>query len=67
MPEKDDQEFSMALADLRQRAVEYVQNNDDMPNEAQFAVNNISHDILAVNFMCTNMPFPIEGKAARCQ
>lgn len=63
MPEKDDQEFSMALADLRQRAVEYVQNNDDMPNEAQFAVNNISHDILAVNFMCTNMPFPIEDKA----
>ena len=63
MPDKNDREYAMALADLRRRALEFVQNNEDLPNESQFAVNNISHDVLAVNFMCTNFPFSIEDKA----
>lgn len=63
MPEKNDKEYSMAMTDLRRRALEFVQNNEDLPNESQFAVNNISHDVLAVNFMCTNLPFSIEDKA----
>ena len=63
MPDKDDVEFCMALQDMRQKASEYIQKNDELPNEAQFAVNNISHDIIAINFMCTNLPIPIEDKA----
>ena len=63
MPEKNDTEYRMALEDVKKKALEYVQNNDDLPNEAQFAVTNISNDILCVNFMCTNLPFTIEEKA----
>lgn len=62
-PAKNDIEYSSALVNLRKVASEYVQKNDEMPNEAQFALTNISNDILSVNFMCTNMPFAIEDKA----
>lgn len=60
---KDDVEFEMAMEDLRRKAMLYVQKNEELPNEAQFAVSNITNNILALNFMCTNMPFPIEDKA----
>ena len=63
MPEKNDTEYRMAFEDVKKKALEYVQNNDDLPNEAQFAVTNISNEILCINFMCTNLPFTIEEKA----
>ncbi len=60
---KNDVEFEMAMEDLRKKAALYVQRNEDLANEAQFAISNITNNILALNFMCTNMPFPIEDKA----
>lgn len=63
MPAKGDIEYESALVNMRKKAMEFVQKNEEMPNEAQFALSNISNDILSVNFMCTNMPFPIEDKA----
>lgn len=63
MPEQNDLEYESALVNMRKKAVEFVQKNDELPNEAQFALSNISNDILSINFMCTNMPFPIEDKA----
>lgn len=63
MPSEKDREYKTAVKNLRKTAQEFVQKNDELPNEAQFAMSNISNDILAVNFMCTNMPFPIEDKA----
>ena len=63
MPEKNDTEYRMAFEDVKKKALEYVQNNDDLPNEAQFAVTNISNEILCINFMCTNLPFSIDEKA----
>ena len=63
MPDKNDTEYSMALKDVKKKALQYVQNNDELPNEAQFAMTNISNEILFINFMCTNLPFTIEEKA----
>ena len=63
MPDKNDTEYTMALQDVKKRALQYVQNNDELPNEAQFAMTNISNEILFINFMCTNLPFAIEEKA----
>ena len=60
---QDDVEFEMAMDDLRRKATLYVQKNEELPNEAQFAMSNITNNVLALNFMCTNMPFPIEDKA----
>ena len=57
-----DTEFKTAMDDLRQTTANYIRQNEDMPDESQFALNNISNDIIAVDFVCTNMPFDIADK-----
>ncbi len=61
-PEKRDREFKTAMKDLRQMTQEYIRLNDELPDEANFAVNNVTNDIMALNFICTNMPFSIKEK-----
>lgn len=63
MPLHDDTEFTTAMADLRTIAVNYIKQNEDMPDESQFALTNISNDIIALDFVCTNLPFEISDKA----
>ena len=61
-PEKADKEFLTASDDLKQLIEEYVESNDEIPDEATFAVRNISNPILSLNFVCSNMPFSIKEK-----
>ena len=61
-PAADDREFATAYEDMRAQAMEYIQKNEEMPDEAQFALNNISNNIITVNFVCSNMPFSVEDK-----
>ena len=61
-PEKRDREFKTAMSDLRQMTNEYVSMNDDIPDEATFAIRNITNDVMALNFTCSNMPFAIKEK-----
>ena len=61
-PEKADKEFMTASDDLKQLIEEYVESNDEIPDEATFAVRNISNPILSLNFVCSNMPFSIKEK-----
>ena len=61
-PEKNDREFRTAMEDLRRLVDEYIQKNDDIPDEATFAMRNISNDELALNFACSNMPFGTREK-----
>lgn len=62
VPKAKDMEFAMALEDFRQTAIEYVKKNEDMPNEAEFAIQNISNGIVRVNFVCSSMPFTVQEK-----
>jgi len=62
MPEKRDREFKTAMSDLREMTNEYVTMNDDIPDEALFAIRNITNDVMALNFTCSNMPFSIKDK-----
>ena len=62
MPDADDSEFKTAIDDLRSTAVNYIRQNEDIPDESQFALNNISNDIISVDFICTNLPFSIDDK-----
>ncbi len=66
-PAKRDMEFSTAIEDLRNKASEYINMNDDIADEANFAIKNISNNILALNFICANMPFTIKEKVALLQ
>ena len=61
-PEKRDREFKTAMEDLRDLVDEYVNVCEDIPDEATYAVKNISNDIMALNFICSNMPFPVKEK-----
>ena len=61
-PEKNDREFKTAVSDLREQIETYVDVSEDIPDEASFAVKNITNDIMALNFVCSNMPFPVKEK-----
>ena len=62
MPEKRDREFKTGMSDLRQLTNEYVSKNEEIPDEAMFALRNIENDVMALNFTCSNMPFNIKEK-----
>ena len=61
-PEKRDREFRTAMDDLRNLVNEYVNVSDEIPDEATFAIKNISNDVMALNFVCSNMPFGVKEK-----
>ncbi|MBO4810124.1 MAG: endopeptidase La [Prevotella sp.] len=62
MPEKRDKEWKTAMDDLRHRVEEYVSISDDLPDEAAFALRNISNNMMALNFVCSNLPFTTKEK-----
>ena len=61
-PDKRDREFKAAMEDLRSLVNEYINVSEDIPDEATFAIKNITNNIMALNFVCSNMPFPIKEK-----
>ena len=61
-PEKNDREFKTAVSDLREQVEKYIEVSEDIPDEASFAIKNITNDIMAVNFICSNMPFSVKEK-----
>lgn len=63
-PNKNDREWKTAMEDLRRMADEYVTAAEEIPDEASFAIHNIHNDSMALNFVCTNMPFSIKEKIA---
>ena len=57
-----DKEYGAAIEDMKRASIEYIKKNEDIPDEAQFAVNNISNDIIAVNFLCSSLPLELHEK-----
>ena len=66
-PDKHDVEFKTGVEDLRKQTAEYIHMSDDIPEEAAFAVQNVGNNIMALNFICSNMPFTIKEKMALLQ
>ena len=66
-PKKNDVVFNTAIDDLRTQTQEYISMNEDIPDEASFAIKNVSNDIMSLNFICANMPFSIKEKIALLQ
>ena len=62
MPDKKDREFSTAISDLHDLVNEYISVCEDIPDDASFALKNISNEVMALNFICTNMPFSLKDK-----
>ena len=62
MPAPNDKTFRTAVEDLRSSTIEYIRQNDDIADESQYALNNIQNNVLAVHFICSNMPFSVTDK-----
>ena len=61
-PEKKDREFRTAVEDLRNMVNQYISVSEEIPDEATFAIKNISNNVMALNFVCSNMPFSVKEK-----
>ena len=61
-PEAEDAEFRILADTSRKRAIRLIETSEDLPNEAKFAVMNISNDFFMVNFLCTSLPIPESDK-----
>ena len=61
-PDKRDTEFKTAVDDLRSSVAEYIKLNDEIPEEAGFAIKNVDNNIMAINFICSNLPFSVKEK-----
>lgn len=62
MPDENDEEYKTAIDDMRELTLEYVKQNDDIPDEAQFALQNISNPVILTNFICTSLPLSLKDK-----
>ena len=54
IPEQDDTEFNTAIGTLRDITTEFIDMNDEMPDEASFSVRNIGNNLIALNYICSN-------------
>lgn len=62
LPSPKDKEFRMLSEQLEEEAVKYIKSNEELPNELEYAINNISNPIMKPNFICANLPIPTEDK-----
>lgn len=62
MADPKDKEYLTALDDMKELTLEYIKQNDDIPDEAQFAVQNINNPVILTNFICTSLPLSISDK-----
>ena len=62
MPDKHDKEWRTAIDDLRRMSAQYISISEEIPDEAMFAIHNINNDVMALNFVCSNMPFSSKEK-----
>ena len=61
-PEDDDIEWLTAIKSLNTATTEYIHNNDDMPDEAEMAFQNIHNPIVRTNYTCSSLPLSIKDK-----
>ncbi|MDD6553286.1 MAG: endopeptidase La [Prevotellaceae bacterium] len=54
--------FPLLMQTLHETTRQYIINNDDIPNEMQSAFSGISNDTMFTNFVCFNIPIPVEDK-----
>ncbi|MGI6223749.1 MAG: endopeptidase La [Prevotella sp.] len=60
--DKKNEMFVMAFGDLKQKVLEYIHKNEEMPDETSFAFENVNYGVNGVNYFCTNLPLPIADK-----
>ncbi len=45
-----------------EESIKFIQYNENIPNEAVYAINEITNRFVKCNFICTSLPFTAEDK-----
>ena len=59
---KDNEQYNALLANIKDLALKIIQLDPNIPNAANFAINNMNDNDDLLNFICTNASFPTEEK-----
>lgn len=62
LPEPNDNEFRAIATGCRDITLRYIMSNEQVRDEAAFAIKNIKHNVVLINFIATNIPLPVEEK-----
>ena len=62
LPADDDKEYAALTEACKEATIRLLRTSDTVREEAVFAIRNINHPVFLINFICTNLPFPIEEK-----
>ena len=62
LPEVNDKEYQVMVDSCKELTIRLLRMSDMSHEEAVFAIQNISHPIFLINFICTNLPFPMQEK-----
>lgn len=62
-PKKDDKEFSAVISSVKDMALRIIQNNPQIPQEAQMAIKNIDSHGFLLNFISSNLNAESPGEA----
>lgn len=62
LPHSDDSEFDIVVDACRDSTTELLRLSDPPREDAVFAMRNIQNKIFLINFICTNLPLPLEEK-----
>ncbi len=62
LPDYNNNEFRTAIEDLKKTTIDFIDANDDYPDDAKFGMLNIQNDVLLVDYVCTNLPFTVSDK-----
>ena len=63
-PKPEDTEFEALIQNIREMALEIIQDSPNIPTEAQIAVKNIESDTFLIHFIASNMSLDVEKKQA---
>ena len=57
-----DKEFKAIYETVLNTAKSYITLSDEMPDESQFALDNIHNEVLTINYVCSNLPLEVKEK-----
>ena len=62
LPDVADKEWQAVVDACRDNTVKLIEASDMIPSGAVYAVRGINNPIALINFICTNLPFPVQEK-----
>ena len=61
-PKKGDIQFMTLQQTLHKETINLIRANEETPNDAEYALNNISNPLVQANFIFSSMPFTVDEK-----